>query len=300
MIKRRRLGALLFVAAGLALGVMLWPRGDAAETQRPGVVLEVPGREAVHLTSKEARLIGSGRRPLSIPERRTVTRGSAEITYELDLVEARRQLGQAAGGGGSVRVSERPIAARVEAPIVQQVYPNNCETAALEMLLATRGFERDQVELQKALRRDGPLDPRTDGDGEKVWGNPRYGFVGRAEGGGLAGGFGVYPKPLMQLAERWVSPVNLSAKPPAAIYRRLLQGRAVLVWIGLSAGPYESWTGPRGEPVTVNFGEHTVLLRGLRGNSLLVNDPLSGERLVWSKEEFESKWSLLGRRAISA
>ena len=36
------------------------------------------------------------------------------------------------------------------------------------------------------------------------------------------------------------------------------------------------------------------------GDRLLVNDPLSGEQQLWSKEEFEAKWSLLGRRAISA
>lgn len=97
-----------------------------------------------------------------------------------------------------------------------------------------------------------------------------------------------------------MEPIDLTRRPPAAIYRRLLAGRTVLAWIGRSDGPYEPWRGPRGEPVRINWGEHTVLLRGLAGELLLVNDPLTGQKVLWSKEEFEERWDLLGRRAISA
>jgi len=301
-VRRRRIIALLVVAVPiLAIAVALWPReGATLPAKHPGVIVKVPGRKALLLTRADARQVGSGRRSLPIPGRRVVTEGSATITYKLDRDAARRQIAQTAGTGAVVMVRERAIEVLIKAPVVEQVYPNNCETAALQMLLASRGIDRGQTELQDQLRRDGPLDPETSADGEKIWGDPQYGFVGRVDGGGVAGGFGVYPKPLIELARRWVEPIDLTRRPPAAIYRRLLSGRAVLAWIGLSDGPYERWLGPRGEPVRINWGEHTVLLRGLAGELLLVNDPLTGQKVLWSKEEFEERWDLLGRRAISA
>ena len=300
-VRRRRLGALLlFGLAAAALTVALWPAGEQRQEASRTVTLQVPGRKALVLEPSEARRIAAEQMALPVPGRRGVERGSASITYKLDRELARRQLGRAARGGGKVSVRERPVQVLIKAPVVRQVYPNNCETAALQMLLATRGIERDQRELQDELRRDGPLDPKSAEDGTRIWGNPRFGFVGRPEGGRVAGGFGVYPRPLLALAGRWVDAVNLTGRQPQAIYRRLLSGHAVLAWIGLADGPYESWRGPRGEVVTVNWGEHTVLLRGLAGDRLLVNDPLSGEKQLWSKAEFEERWALMGDRAISA
>jgi uncharacterized protein YvpB len=73
-----------------------------------------------------------------------------------------------------------------------------------------------------------------------------------------------------------------------------------LVWVGLSEGPYASWHSPAGKVVTVNYGEHAVLLTGVNGDDVTVNDPLSGERLTWPKSQFEAMWDLLGRRALAA
>lgn len=295
--------------AGLAIGVLLAAAaaipllsgGSSGPAPAREFTLVVPGKGSIDLPRPRARAIASGRLPLPVPATRLASRGSARITYRLDRDAARRGLkGALRSGDGSVVVGERPVASLIRAPVVKQVYRNNCETAALSMLLASRGVDVGQQALQRQLRRDGPLDPRTAPDGSKVWGDPRYGFVGRVEGGGLAGGFGVYPKPLIALAKRWVPAVNLTGAPPDRIYRRLLAGHAVLAWAGLAAGPYESWRGPRGERVTVNWGEHTVLLRGLEGDRVLVNDPLTGRRLTWTKQEFESSWALLGDRAISA
>ncbi|MBK5219501.1 MAG: C39 family peptidase [Thermoleophilia bacterium] len=257
--------------AAVALAVLLWPRAQGGPAKRSAVTLKVPGRKAIALTRSEALNVGEGRSSLPMPGRRSITKGSARITYKFDREGARRELVSLAKSGGVVRVDERPVEVLIEAPTVQQAYPNNCETAALQMLLASRGIPRNQTELQEELRRDG-----------------------------VAGGFGVDPKPLIALASRWVQPVDLSGRTPAAIFRRLLSGHAVLAWIGLSAGPYESWIGPRGESVKVNLDEYTVLLRGLAGDRVLVNDPLSGESQLWSRTEFSEKWDLLGRRAISA
>lgn len=183
-------------------------------------------------------------------------------------------------------------------PLVRQVYRNNCETAALSMLLASVGARIDQRNLQRQIRRSGPLDPIVAADGAWTWGDPAKGFVGRAEGGGTAGGFGVYQEPIRALAGRYGVPLIDLTLQRDRLFAQLTRGRPVMAWIGLSRGPYRSWRTPAGERVTVNFGEHVVVLTRLRGSSITVNDPLTGTRLVWTRAQFLAKWKLLGRRAL--
>lgn len=183
--------------------------------------------------------------------------------------------------------------------LVKQVFRNNCETAALSMILASAGVRVDQRRLQRELRRSGPLDPIVSPDGTWTWGAPDDGFVGRVEGGGVAGGFGVYQGPIRQLAARYgVRLDDLSRRDVSAIVSRLRQGRPVLSWLGLSEGPYRRWRTPNGRLISVNFGEHTVVLTGIENGMILVNDPLTGTRLRWSVGEYDAKWKLLGRRAL--
>lgn len=191
--------------------------------------------------------------------------------------------------------------ARIVAPprLVKQVYRNNCETAALSMMLSAVGIQVDQRVLQRRVRRSGPLDPIVEGDGSWTWGDPDKGFVGRPEGGGVAGGFGVYHWPIRRLALRYgVGLRDLTRRDLSTVLESLRQRRPVLAWIGLSEGPYRRWRTPAGRQISVNLGEHTVVLVGMRGSTILVNDPLTGRRLEWSVAEFDRKWQLLGRRAL--
>lgn len=296
----RRLSVALICVAGVAggLAVLLWPRSEEPPRDN-GVLFDVPGRRAVLLTRGQAEDIASGESSLPMPGRRSVRVGMAEITYKLDRDGAQRALGRLAQKGGRVRVAEQPVGVMIDVPVVKQAFRSNSETAALQMLLASRGVDRDQRELQRLLRRDGPLEPRRRGDGAIVWGNPERGFVGRADEGGAAVGFGVYPPPLKALAGRWIEPVDLSGRSPELIFARVLGGHAVLAWVGSSTGPYRSWTGPRGERVTVNWGERAVLLVGLAGSRILLNDPQTGTRQNWNRQQFKRRWGLLGRRALS-
>ena len=51
----------------------------------------------------------------------------------------------------------------------------------------------------------------------------------------------------------------------------------------------------------MNFNEHTVVLAGIRPNGgLEVVNPLQGTSAIWSRQQFESMWALLGRRALAA
>ena len=208
------------------------------------------------------------------------------------------------GAAGFAHDGQRQVAVAAEGrsigdmPIVRQVYRNNCETASLSMLLASVGVRVDQRTLQRKVRRSGPLDPNVQPDGDWIWGDPAEGFVGRPQGGGTAGGFGVYQKPIRALAAQYGVGLTDLTQQRDRIFRELMRGRPVMSWIGLSRGPYRSWRTPDGSRVTVNFGEHVVVLTSLRGNVITVNDPLTGSRLVWTRGQFLAKWRLLGRRAL--
>ena len=238
-----------------------------------------------------------------VPERRRARRGQTSVTLETDRPALELAVRRAArAGGGTVVVPERPRASYARVPVVKQALRNNCETAALSMLLAARGVKAPQLELQRQLPRSGSLDPAEDSKGgAQVWGDPQRGFVGRPDGGGTSGGYGVYERPIKALARRRGTVLeDLSGSSPRAIYRRLLDGRPVMVWVGLSPGPYRTWRTPTGGRVTGNFGEHTVILTGLRGEAVALNDPLLGERTTWTRRDFERMWRRLGRRALSA
>lgn len=309
--RRRRppIGLLLALALmALAAAWLVDREGGADEAQPappPLVRLSLEGREVIRMGTAEIERSSAAvlrRRLRGVPANRRERRGRAVVDLETDYgatVRVMRRL--ARSGGGTAPVVDRSVSASISIPVVKQKLRNNCESAALSMLLLTKGERAEQLALQRELPRSGPLDPRVTGDGPTIWGDPREGFVGRPDGGGTSGGYGVYDGPVAALARRrGVAVTNLSGRPPARIYDALRNGRAVMVWIGLSDGPFRTWRTPSGRSVTGNFGEHTVVLTGIRDGRLTVNDPLSGNRLTWTKPQFELMWERLGERALAA
>jgi uncharacterized protein YvpB len=313
--KARRHGRLPTLAGVLALMLVLsataWlalgeeRRSGTDRAREEGLVrVELNGRALIE--AKAADL--SAMRPaqfdrwlarLSRP--RSERRGRARVTLHVERGQLQHRLGMALrAGGGTLELPTRPVSTYIRLPVIKQALRNNCETAALAMTLAAQGVRVPQLELQRQLPRSGPLDPQLERGAElPVWGDPGKGFVGRADGGGSAGGYGVYEPPIKALAARHGARlVDLSRRSAVGIYAHLLSGRPVIAWVGLSDGPFMTWRTPGGRRVTGNFGEHTVVLTGVRGDRVFVNDPLIGERLVWTRAEFEPLWRRLGRRAL--
>ena len=308
--RRRPAGAIGLIAAlAFVAGFGLWlvaHDGGATEkrTADPTVRLTQAGREVLRLHKSEidestARSLR--KRVKAAKPRRKDRRGRATVELKTDFrATARRLRAGARTGADTVAVVERPVAAIVEIPVVKQRLRNNCESSALAMLLDAGGRRVDQLALQRQLPRSGSLDPQTRPDGMMLWGDPRKGFVGRPDGGGTAGGYGVYEGPIAALARRrGIRPTDLSRRSATAVYSALREGRPVMTWVGLSDGPYQTWTTPAGDRFTGNFGEHTVVLTGIRGATLTVNDPLSGRQLQWSRSQFETMWARLGDRALA-
>ena len=297
----RVLGPVL-LAAALTVTLVTWPFGSETEPQtvrfvRGGAVIAEREMSALRKQSPRRRDRLVGRLTLD----RRMRQGSADFVLKADREVVQKRLRRALESGGrAIVIPERVVASRIRVPLVKQALRNNCETAALAMLLAERGERTDQLSLQRRLARSGSLDPRTSPDGTLLWGDPEVGFVGRPDGGGLAGGFGVYERPIRVLAGRHgLQLTDLSGGPVRRVYSAVLEGKAVMAWVGLSDGPYRTWETPKGRKVVGNFGEHTVVLTGTSDGDVSINDPLSGKRVRWTRADFELMWERLGRRALS-
>ncbi|HEY2054614.1 MAG TPA: C39 family peptidase [Solirubrobacterales bacterium] len=295
--------ALVAAAVGVAIGS---GGGGAAPTAPPKpafVTVELGGDPLAHVRVGELRrsreLAALAAR---VPAQRVEHVGKASITYAVDRAAVPAALRRAVReGGGTVKVTEAAIASRIEVPMIAQRLQDDCEVTALSMVLGYAGHPVGQLTLQRQVAAAKPLDPEVGPHGEEVWGDPSLGFVGRADGGGPAGGFGVYQGPIRALAQRHdLRMTDLIGVPPKRLYAALLAGHPVLAWVALSAGPYASWTSPAGKEIRINYGEHAVVLTGVDGTDVHVNDPLSGERLIWSKSQFEGMWAGLGHRALAA
>lgn len=310
---RRRVAALVLVAL-LAAGAAT-VGGAVGSNERGGAEAETPAPKPLEFAAGGKVVLSLGhsdgqsaigrsqiRRILAsrLSERDVVRRRGARITYRYDVEATMRRAGSRLARGGRVRVARVPVAAQIAAPIVRQAQRNTCESAALEMLLASAGRRVGQERLQAALPRSGPLDP-VEGPSGRTWGDPDRGYVGRPGGGGTAGGFGVFPAPVAATAARYGRELDdLSGASPRRVYERLLRGKAVMAWIGLSDGPYGEWRSPQGKRIRVNFGEHTIVLVGLTaGGELRVLNPLDGTSETWSRARFEEAWELLARRALA-
>jgi uncharacterized protein YvpB len=303
-IRRRRSLALLVLLAVVAIATVAIKRGGGSSPPpAPKFVrLELGGSTLARLSVPAAGHSASVDAALRrIPSHRVAHAGRARITYAVDRAGAAAALRRAvANGGGVARVPEHAVSSSISVPLIAQQLQDDCEATAAAMVLGYTGHPVDQLLVQRQLAHAKPLDPTFTAAGE-IWGDPSLGFVGRADGGGPAGGFGVYQKPVRALFRKHgIAMSDLTGSRADRVYAALLDGHPVLAWIALSAGPYASWTSPAGRAIQVNYGEHAVVLTGVGPANVKVNDPLSGERLTWSKGEFESMWAGLGRRALAA
>jgi uncharacterized protein YvpB len=188
-------------------------------------------------------------------------------------------------------------------PVIKQTMHLDCETAALQMGLATYGYYDSQATL---FARENPdLRAPVMGPNHTVlqWGDPYTNFVGDVNGSDWTPtGYGVYYPVILRMA-RNIGLTNAyggEGFAPSTIYNALKNGHAVEVWIETN------WTRPGvgtgtafdGRTVRYSYAEHAVTLSGVSATQVRVNDPLHGTQYWISKATFETSWADFDNMAV--
>ncbi|MCD0484526.1 C39 family peptidase [Streptacidiphilus sp. ASG 303] len=194
----------------------------------------------------------------------------------------------AAGGGAAV-------------PWYRQQLRNDCEAAALRMVLAARGHHvGDRAVLARIgvdrahprFGRSGPLS-----------GDPFRAFVGDPDGSELAGtGFGVYAPPVAAAARSFGLDVVAAGQGVGLgrLRTEVSRGHPAVVWVDylwrrVRTRPYTAYDGRR--VPYAGPAEHTVVVTGFSGGRVTVNDPARGRYSV-GEAAFGAGYATYGDMAV--
>jgi len=189
----------------------------------------------------------------------------------------------------------------IPVPVYRQTRNLNCETAAMQMGLAYYGhyysqdslFAYENADLRRAQWINGTLH----------WGDPYTNFVGDVNGSESAlTGYGVYYPVILSIARSHGVPDAYGGEgfSPATIYAELAAGHPVQIWIEArwSRPAVRTWTAWDGRTIRYSLAEHSVILTGVSGTSVRVNDDQFGSQYWVSKWTFETSWRDFNNMAV--
>jgi uncharacterized protein YvpB len=189
----------------------------------------------------------------------------------------------------------------IPVPIYRQTRNLNCETAAMQMGLAYYGhyysqdslFAYENADLRRAQWINGTLH----------WGDPYTNFVGDVNGSESAlTGYGVYYPVILSIAHSHGVPNAYGGEgfSPATVYAELSAGHPVQIWMEArwSRPAVRTWTAWDGRIVRYSLAEHSVILTGVSGTSVRVNDDQFGSQYWVSKWTFETSWRDFNNMAV--
>ncbi|MFB7667137.1 C39 family peptidase [Kitasatospora sp. NPDC056138] len=243
----------------------------------PSPAVPSPARSDQGARSVLARLLGSRRSRLATAL--AVVLASAVMT------------------GGAARSDT----ASSDVPQYQQQLGNDCEAAALRMVLAARGV---LVGDQDVLARIGTdLVHYQAGVSGPQAGDPFRAFVGDADGSEAAGtGFGVYYPPVAQAAQSYGLSLDAAGQgiSPDRLRAEVSAGHPAVVWVdynwrSLAASSYTAYDGrqvPYAGP-----SEHSVVVAAVGDGQVLVNDPARGQSWM-SDATFDAGYATYGNMAV--
>lgn len=197
----------------------------------------------------------------------------------------------------SAIAKEPPV--KMNIPYHKQEHSLSCEIASLKMALNYYGVVATESELLNLL----PFDTRLPRSKNNVWGDPDLGFVGNIDGKIPNGGYGVYEKPIYDLAYTFGrTAIILSKQPLSAILTEVEAGHPAIVWGTLASGKDISWVTKSGKKIHAIYGEHARVISGFDGTpenptKIFLLDPIYGE-IIMSKEKFLENWGLLNNKAV--
>lgn len=193
---------------------------------------------------------------------------------------------------------ERDTQVKLDVPFHRQEHSLSCEIAALKMVLNYHGVDVKEQDLLDFL----PFDTKESRSKENIWGDPNKGFVGSIDGKMPNTGYGVYEKPIAELASKYRKAEDLSQAKLSEVLDHVLNGRPVIIWGAIGSGRDISWETKEGKEIKAVFGEHTKVVIGFSGTfsnprSIYLMDPIYG-RVKVSKEKFLKDWAILDNKAV--
>ncbi|MER6350466.1 C39 family peptidase [Streptomyces sp. NPDC001634] len=188
-----------------------------------------------------------------------------------------------------------------EVPLYGMQLSNDCEAAALRMVLASRGIQTGD---QAILNRMG-LDQThyQFGRSGSMSGNPFRTFVGDPNGSEKSGtGFGAYYPPVAAAARSYGLGVRAAGQGVSLgqLQAQVAQGHPAIAWVDYlwrraATTSYTAYDGAR--VPYAGPAEHTVVVTGFSGNNVTVNDPARG-KLSIPLSSFAAAYATYGNMAV--
>ncbi|MFJ4184484.1 C39 family peptidase [Kitasatospora sp. NPDC089509] len=206
-----------------------------------------------------------------------------------------------AAGPGYAPPASASEASAVSVPYYHQQLANDCEAAALRMILAARGTKADDQLILDEIGVDrvhyefghsGPLS-----------GDPYVAFVGDPDGSEVDGtGYGVYYPPVAKAARTFGLTVLHDREEISlqTLKNELAAGHPAIAWVDylwrhLPNTPYTAYDGR--SVLYAGPAEHTVVVTGFSGGKVSLNDPARGRTTV-SEEEFADGYATYKHMAV--
>ncbi|WP_164667625.1 C39 family peptidase [Virgibacillus doumboii] len=177
--------------------------------------------------------------------------------------------------------------------------PTGCEATSLAMLLSWGGEDFGKYEVVDKL-------PKGDKvrliDGELKGANPNKEFVGNPYSD--EGSFGVFEGPILETIDKFMpgKGVDLTGQSFDSLLDIVRSGKPVMAWTTIEQRQTfhsATWTDDEGNEIKWNRFEHAVVITGIDGENVIVNDPYTGQEVYYNRELFEKNWASMGKRAVT-
>lgn len=183
-------------------------------------------------------------------------------------------------------------------PIICQnpTLPTGCEAASTAMVLQWAGINVTMENIADALPK-GKL-PYQSGD-KLMGGNPDYEFVGNPY---KKSGFGVFHKPIAKVIDKYLPAEDLTGCSFNDLLKVIDSNRPIIVWATINMKKPSinaTWYDESGNKVVWKVPQHTLVLIGYTETQIIVNDPLVGENIKYSRTDFINYWEYMGSQAVT-
>lgn len=181
-------------------------------------------------------------------------------------------------------------------PLINQFpeLPTGCEVTSVAMLLNYHGIEVSKEILAEEIQKIS----LPSYDGYRIeGGSPDEYFIGNPRENTS---FGVFNKPIYNLISKYIDVSNITGCEFSQIIEFIKIKEPIMVWITRDLMEVEysvSWY-IDGEEYWWPKGEHTVIITGIEGDTIIVNDPYDGKEKYFKLDRFKEIWETMGRQAI--